>query len=176
MLKLAAQDTGGLTVSLVQQIRGKEGNGGLTIANGLQFRDDRGSNHIVLAQDQEYTLYHELCHVLESCIITRSPAFESWDLLNPPGFSYDGNYEDYRSRADSPYLHPENRAFIDSYSMSFPQEDRARIMEYAMTDGHSQLFESPIMQEKLSQLSLGIRQAFGLEQSPAVFLWEQYLH
>ena len=46
--------------------------------------------------------------------------------------------------------------------MSFEKEDRARIMEYAMTPGHEDLFQSPYMQAKLRQLCLGIREAFGM--------------
>ena len=73
------------------------------------------------------------------------------------------------------YLQPGKEAFIDSYSMSFPGEDRARIMEYAMTPGNEERFQSPTMQAKLKKLSQGIREAFGLRKSPEEFLWEQYL-
>ena len=59
--------------------------------------------------------------------------------------------------------------------MSFPKEDRARIMEYAMLDGYDDYFTSPTMQAKLHQLCLGIRKAFNLEKSPDVYRWEQYL-
>ena len=59
--------------------------------------------------------------------------------------------------------------------MSYPKEDRARIMEYAMTSGNAILFESRTMQAKLLTLCQGIRDAFGLKKSPETFLWEQYL-
>ena len=60
--------------------------------------------------------------------------------------------------------------------MSFPKEDRARIMEFAMTPGNEKLFQTEAMQRKLSTLCLGIRKAFHLTGSPDIFLWEQYLH
>ena len=60
--------------------------------------------------------------------------------------------------------------------MSFPKEDRARIMEYAMMPDNAACFESEIMQKKLRQLCLGIREAFGLKKSTEVFIWEQYLN
>ena len=62
------------------------------------------------------------------------------------------------------------------YSMSFPKEDRARIMEFAMTEGNAACFQSKTMQAKLKLLCQGIREAFGLRKSPETFLWEQYLN
>ena len=59
--------------------------------------------------------------------------------------------------------------------MSFPKEDRARILEYAMTPGHEALFQATQMQAKLSQLCQGIREAYGLKKAEETFLWEQYL-
>ena len=59
--------------------------------------------------------------------------------------------------------------------MSFPKEDRARILEYAMTEGNEHYFQSKTMQSKLRQLCIGIREGFGLKKSPDTFLWEQYL-
>ena len=60
--------------------------------------------------------------------------------------------------------------------MSFPKEDRARIMEYAMMAGNESCFETDAMQQKLRQLCIGIREAFGLEESAETFRWEQYLN
>ena len=59
--------------------------------------------------------------------------------------------------------------------MSFPKEDRARIMEYAMLPDMAHLFRAPIMQKKLAALCAGIREAYGLKKSEETFLWEQYL-
>ena len=58
--------------------------------------------------------------------------------------------------------------------MSFPREDRARILEYAMTPGNEAVFASETMQRKLATLCQGIRQAFDLE-ADQICLWEQYL-
>jgi hypothetical protein len=59
--------------------------------------------------------------------------------------------------------------------MSFPKEDRARIMEYASTPDNESYFATVTMQKKLKQLCLGIRKAFGLQKCTEEFLWEQYL-
>ena len=60
--------------------------------------------------------------------------------------------------------------------MSFPKEDRARVMEYAMLPGNEKLFQAPALQAKLQALCDGIREAYGLEDAEDSFLWEQYLN
>lgn len=123
----------------------------------------------------EQTVYHQLYHGMESKLFADSQVYYEWDNLNPESFSYDYSYTQWESRTESEYLTGENRAFIDSFSMTFPMEDRARIMEYAMTPDHEAYFQSETMQTKLYQLCLGIRKAFGLTKSEDVYLWEQYL-
>jgi len=59
--------------------------------------------------------------------------------------------------------------------MSYPKEDRARIMEYAATEGNESLFVSKTMQNKLKTLCVGIREAFDLREYPNVIIWEQFL-
>ena len=175
MLPVLNEDCGGLHICIVKEILGNENNGSLAAARGLQFRDEENQYYLVLAEDITYTLYHELCHVIEDYLAPRIKTWGRWEQLNPPDFFYDWSYQANQLRDGSLWLQEGSRAFVDTYSMSFPREDRARIMEYAMTEGHEQLFESPIMQEKLALLSEGIREGFGLQDSPRVFLWEQYL-
>lgn len=165
-----------LNICLVRQLTGTAESGSLDTAVGIQFWQDY-DGYIALAagQDTEHALYHELCHMIDTQVLSRSNAYDSWERLNPEGFSYDLSYIANQERDGSEYLQEDTRAFIDTYSMSFPKEDRARIMEYAMTEGNEAYFCSPIMQAKLKQLCLGIRKAFGLTKSTDTFLWEQYL-
>lgn len=60
-------------------------------------------------------------------------------------------------------MQPDTRSFVDTYSMSYPKEDRARIFEYAMTAGNEPLFAASPLQYKLKMLCQGIREAFGLK-------------
>ena len=131
---------------------------------------------LAATEDTEYALYHELCHLIDSVVLTESISYDQWDTLNPADFEYDYDYGRNASRDGSLYLQEDTRSFIDTYAMSFPKEDRARIMEYAMTGGNDSLFESWAMQKKLITLCKGIRDAFGLKKSPENFLWEQYLN
>lgn len=179
MLKKAAAGTDSkkITVCLVRSITGRQ-NAPLPGSNaGLQFWSKDGGAFVAVTPGyaMEGTLYHELYHVIDNRVLTLCSAFDSWSKLNPPDFTYDFDYAANALRTDDRYTFGDGQAFIDLYSMSFPREDRARIMEYAMQDNNEFYFTSEIMQQKLRQLCLGIREAFGLRKSEAVFPWEQYL-
>ena len=53
--------------------------------------------------------------------------------------------------------------------------ERVQILETAMTGGRSESFGSEIMQEKLRQICLGIREAFRTAKASESLPWEQYL-
>lgn len=165
-----------LNLCLVRQLTGTAESGSLERVNGLQFFDD-GSAYVVLAVGRysDHELYHELFHVMETHILSQSAAFDRWEEQNPSGFSYDYSYRTNAQRDSGVYLSKGNRAFIDTYSMSYPSEDRARIMEYAMLPGNASLFQEPILQAKLATLCKGIRDAYGLKKSTETYHWEQYL-
>ena len=165
-----------LTICLVRSIQGSPQSGSLENATGVQFCQD-GHAYITIAVGQyaERALYHELYHVMETRLLTGSTAFDRWDALNPKGFTYDLDYTANRNRQAEQYLLPGSRSFVDTYSMSYPKEDRARIMETAMCDGNEELFRSSTMQGKLRCLSQAIREAYDLKKSPEVFRWERYL-
>ena len=112
---------------------------------------------------------------METVVLTESSAYDRWDNLNPDDFAYDNDYVSNQSRDGSPWMKAGKEYFIDTYSMSFPKEDRARLFEYAMIPGHADLFRSPNLQRKLQQLCTGIREAFGLEDYAEPLPWEQYL-
>ena len=165
-----------LTVCLVRSIQGSPESGSLQQATGVQFYQDTSAFvTIAVGQYAERALYHELYHVMETRLLTDSTALDRWDALNPAGFTYDLDYTANQTRQSDEFLQPDSRSFIDTYSMSFPKEDRARIMECAMSPGNEDLFRSPVMQAKLSCLAQAIREAYGLKKSTEVFRWEQYL-
>lgn len=164
----------GLKICLVRQITGTAASGSLDAATGVQFLEGTDA-YVVIAVGKysEQALYHELFHVMETHILNKSVAFDQWSDLNPSDFEYAYSYDIPQSF--SIYAEGEERAFVDTYSMSFPKEDRARIMENAMLPANKALFQSEIMQSKLLKLCEGIRQAYGLRKSQDTFLWEQYL-
>lgn len=131
---------------------------------------------LVAGFDTQKGLHHSLCHLIDTIVLGGSSAYDTWDQNNPTGFSYDYDYVANEARNSTAFLLDSNRYFVDMYSMSFPKEDRARIMEYAMTSEHSTLFQTEAMQNKLRTICVGIREAFHMEQCTDTFLWEQYLH
>ena len=173
----AATGTGRLSICLVRSINGKPETSALDSAMGLQFWDKEARAYlaITVGPDMAQHLYHELFHIIDSRVLSTCNAYDDWKKLNPKGFSYDVGYIADRSDEGQTYLNQKNRYFIDLYAMSYPKEDRARIMEYAMLDGQAALFQSAPMQAKLRKLCQGIRVAFGLEQESVNYRWEQYL-
>jgi len=173
----ATTESGKLKICIVRSLTGTPESGLLTSVRGTQFWNEREAYLVVAAgEDIQNTFCHEVLHAADTLVFAKSKLFDDWDWLNPEGFEYDMDYIANQSRDGSPYLKEDNRAFIDTYSMSFPNEDRARIMEYAMMEGNEAYFKSEIMQEKLLVLSKAIREAFGWKKSEETFRWEQYLN
>lgn len=144
------------------------------------FTEEMWDHYLIVADIDDMDLqcyYHEISHVIDSFLEwdswQREDALyseQSWMDLNPKwfnGYSYDysvlQDMEDYTS-------------FCDSYSMIKPTEDRARVMEWAMSEYGRWTFENaPILQAKLSYYCRCIRDAFDTSGWPEELLWEQYL-
>lgn len=169
-------ESGMIRIALLRGIYGDPEQGALTSADGLQYWMDTDPYiGLALGDKLEQNFYHELYHVIENRLLGKTLALDDWEKLNPEDFDYDYSYITNLDRTDTTYLEGENQAFIDFYSMSYPKEDRARIMEYAAMPDNSAYFQSSYMQKKLQQLCEGIREAFELEEYPEMLLWEQYL-
>lgn len=123
--------------------------------------------------------YHEFSHNIDSHLeyvasMTDDALYseEGWMALNPEGFEY--SY-DYQSEFE-PIPEGCEDYFLDSYSTVKPTEDRARIMEQAMTEYGGWLFEEyPRLYDKLSYYCECIREGFDTTDWPETTLWEQYL-
>lgn len=173
----ALTSSGRIQICLVRGILGKA-ESAVSEAVGLQYWDHNRNSYLCLQVQEEglsRNACHEMSHIIDSRVLTLCRAYDDWNSLNPKGFQYQGAESVSLSESQQQWLSDQSRAFIDSYSMSYPKEDRARIMEYAMMDGAESYFESDTMQKKLRQICLGIREAFDLKKSAEVFRWEQYL-
>ena len=181
-LQTAATTTtsGRIQIALVRSILGNTDAGrSFDEVVGLQYWDEHANAYLSLSVNQNLLVQnacHEMFHIIDSRVLTLSKAYDDWNQLNPKGFEYDYDYMENLSREDEQWLYGSERAFIDRYSMSYPREDRARIMEYAMMDGNQDFFASETMQKKLRQLCMGIREAFGMKHYAAPLVWEQYLN
>ena len=167
---------GQFTLCLTRSITGSPMSGRQEIFYGAQFWENEDAYMAIACGTDMETVFHEqLFHIMDNFILSRSKAYYEWEKLNPKGFAYDYDYTLNALRDPEQYLQENDRAFIDTYSMSFPQEDRARVFTYAMMAGNEGYFVSETMQEKLTAICKGIREAYGWKQSGEVFPWEQYL-
>ena len=151
----------------------------VSTAVGLHNYND-GEQFIMLnisnIYDVQSSIYHEIYHAIDWSVVFGSTAFDSWDSLNPPDFSYDYDYAANEVNTDSQYLYytDGNGYFIDSYSKSYPNEDRACIFENAMC-GNYYYFGSEHLCNKLSYMAQAIREVFDDSTWPAVTEWEKYV-
>ena len=146
-----------------------------TAASGAHFLDGRDAYLILPTGDSGQALYHQLYHLMDIHILSNSKILDQWNDQNPAGFHYDYDYAANARRDSGIYLFQDSRVFVDTFSMSFPKEDRARILEYAMLPEMDSLFRPVGMQAKLQLLCRSIRDAYGLTEQDGPFLWEQYL-
>lgn len=138
--ELRKQPEGTLHLWLVDSLEG-----GCT-EGGSCFRQEQDAWILVaLGENFREQALHQLFHVLETRILSRSIAYYRWDELE------------------------------GEESELSPMEDRAAIFAAACMDGREAFFGPETMQKKLRTLCEGIREGFGLEESPDTYLWEQYL-
>lgn len=130
----------------------------------------KGDTYILVScgTEVEKDFLSAMGYVVDVHTLSNSPMLDDWSKLNPEGF-------EYGEAADKSLAEGENRAFADEASMVSVSEERARLFNYAVTDGNEGLFQSPVMQEKLLLLCRAIRDAWGLERKADTYLWEQYL-
>lgn len=165
--------TGTLQIALLDSIEGTD------IPAGTECLQFWNGNVPVVAiafgGDFESNLYHGIYLYMEARILSKSSALYEWHKYNPSAFDYDNDYIANSKRTDTTYITGKKTYFIDLFSMSYPQEDRATIFEYACMPGNEEIFQSAAIQKKLQRICKGIREAYGLKKTETEFLWEQYL-
>jgi len=129
-------------------------------------------------------LNHELWHAIEEKLNFIDGVWLDetlWSSFNPEGFVYSEEYETHYDNS-SEYVYyteydPERIYFIDTYSKTYAKEDRARIMEYAMSYPYfmERLQYSDAVMQKLRYLSQVLRENFDSSSWSETTLWEKYL-
>lgn len=159
---------GKVTISLVREIEGDR--------NIAQYWSGKDACIVLeLGDGLEGRLDNGMYHAMDTFLFNNTSDLDQWDELNPKGFHYDLNETNHLNRQDASLLTGDKRAFVDSFSMSYPVEDRAAIFQWAMSSDGAQVFSSKTMQQKLETLCKAIRNACGWKKSEEVFLWEQHL-
>ncbi len=143
------------------------------------------------------TVAHEFMHIIEDAmydIAYNSDAwrdlemFQRWNMLNPDDFEYYYSYTDEYGNTmgynadnvgsmyyDGCGMDIDTIYFVDGYSMTYPNEDRARIFENIATCSPETLpeyFKGVNMQLKAAYLCACIRECFDCITDDTAVFWE----
>ena len=143
------------------------------------FAQNKGSYYLIVLNGYtmpEGTIYHEISHVIDKRLawdaLRRDNALfseEAWLALQPEGFQYAMSYIDALEGTIDPGY------FVSDYSTTYPTEDRAELMEAAMSD-HSWAFEPGSgCRAKMQFYADCIRDSFDTAEWPATTTWEKVL-
>ncbi len=189
--KLTGGNDEGLEILLAGTLHGTE-NETLETAGGFVNYD---SEKTVLVLDIRYpsdlktSLHHELSHIIDGRVLELSDyellTNDDWERLNPEAPGHDSFYTwtytqygyddlmDWTCYAGDPSM----ACFVDTYSMTFPTEDRARLFEFCMCDEDECRFdweECPVLIEKMNYYAECIRETLG-DDSWGSVRWERFL-
>lgn len=122
--------------------------------------------------------YHELTHVIDhrltfDATLRQDALFSeaAWLELQPEGFDYAYSYTSMSDWTSDFY---DTGYFVSTYSMTYPTEDRATMMEDAVSF-YSSVGDSPALYRKLDYYARCIRDCFDTEGWPDVLPWEAVL-
>ena len=170
----------------------------LDIAGGLKCIENKKLKLILDIDDEgvfDTTFHHELCHAIDD-VISYKQVFNDeaifseneWNKLNPYDDMYSLTYVDWGKEEYWHYSYEyemleldfgegiKNAYFVDTYAMTYPTEDRARLFENIMRDEgrYIDFKNSPNLLKKVNYFAICIRETFdttGWENIP----WEVYL-
>ena len=146
------------------------------------FAQHMGNCYIIVLDGfllRPQTLFHEFSHIIEARLewdaLLREDALysgEAWLALQPEGFRYAMTYTEVPGEL---LAFMESGCFITEYSLTFPTEDRASLMESAMSQFTWDFEPGSGTRRKLQYYADCIRDCFDTEGWQARTLWEQVL-
>lgn len=187
----------GIDIHIVAEIIGISSEA-LSMAGGFKCIENGKLKLIIDSRNDKAfnsTFHHELCHAIDDFIGYKDIysdveifSEDKWNALNPFEDMYTYNYVDWGKEEYYCYTYnsimcePDfgegeiDAYFIDSYAMTYPTEDRARLFEHVMCEENAYVkFEnSPYLRKKINYLAKAIRASFdttGWEDIP----WEVYM-
>ena len=164
--------------------------GGLTARDGVDthpvsvgaFTQDMDSYYVIVLDGfllQSQTLFHEFSHIIDARLewdsMIREDALyseDAWLALQPEGFRYAMTYTGIPAEL-LPFM--ESGYFITEYSLTYPTEDRAVLLESAMKNFTWDFEPGSGTRAKLQYYADCIRDCFDTEGWPETTLWEQVL-
>lgn len=145
------------------------------------FVDQAGDTCTLVAnvyETRDYTYFHEFSHVIDrklasdaACRSDSEFSEAAWASFNPEGFAYT---EDYSSNPPDFPNRTYYESFLSPYATVSAAEDRALVMEAAMSVPWA-FAEAPQLRQKLTYYSACIRDCFDCDGWPEVTAWEEVL-
>jgi hypothetical protein len=146
------------------------------------FAHNLGDRHLIVLNGiilEQKTIFHEFSHVIDSRLRwdadNRANALfseKAWQALQPKGFYYANSYV---TMPDALLSFLEGDHFVYYYSMTYPTEDRAVLMEEAMALTQNLFAAGSGRRAKMQFYADCIRDCFDTEGWPETTLWEQVL-
>lgn len=176
----------GIEMYLAGTLKGEENSNTLDYAGGFRTQVDQKIVIYVDITQSEYasTFHHEISHAIETKLDMNNVDETVWNSLNPQ--HYDGSvpyvYSYVNETDDDYYKHTifwdsnkSDDAFVDTYALTYPTEDRARIFENVMRDSTwFDMSDYPMIIDKLNYFSEVIRAGFDTTGWPEKTVWEKY--
>ena len=126
------------------------------IANPAAYSLKYNHNFVIVIDITKSNLKRNACHELFHNVeftLTKYQAFGDWNSFNPSDFSYNNSYtKDYLYDYTINEQNLNNIYFIDKYSHTYPEEDRARIFENICAFNYSPLNNFPNLLKKAHYL------------------------
>ena len=184
--QLCYGDMQGMKIALTGGLVSGADSGYPTKADGYVTQAENFLEMALSLEDVYYlpsVFYHETAHLIDKRIafdalydVTSPFSEEEWNHYNPEGFFYDMSYSGERKLKQEDW----GAYFLNSYSLTYPTEDRAELMKDAMSQdpvwaGAKSIRTSPQLQEKFQYYCLCIRSAFDTEDWPETTAWEEVL-
>ncbi|MCH5316422.1 MAG: hypothetical protein J1E05_00475 [Eubacterium sp.] len=149
--------------------------------NSIAFEKEEGDHSLIvmdMSTSSEWEFYHEVSHIIDKRLEwdarLRSDAVYSnagWLELQPKGFEYAYSYTDIPDHADE---FDYTEYFVRDYAMISPTEDRATLLEVAMS-GYFDTEKGSHLWNKLNYYSKSIRDCFDTTGWPETTAWEEAL-
>lgn len=120
----------------------------------------------------EESFYHESYHYIERYMFKKGANFNSWDLLNPEGFTYGTVYNDLSYNI----TFSQDAYFVNNYAQSLDTEDRACTFEYMMAPNKAScLNQNMKVWAKAKYMALTMEATLRSVKLETVEYWERFL-
>ncbi len=127
---------------------------------------------IAVSYPFEESFYHESYHYIERYMFKKGANFNSWNTLNPQGFSY-GNITNSNSYN---VTFSQDAPFVNAYAQTSAEEDRASTFEYMMASSKASCLNyGTTVWRKATVMKNTIEAVYNTVSPNIIEYWERYL-